>query len=97
MDPDLPLPYLRIQNGYELKLEVPKKTKFFKVYLFKEYFDDTKLEMVVQKKPTASIHLSGKKLKQLILHEKDNWPAGPSKVLPLQRKGLIETRYARIS
>ena len=31
LDPDLPLPYLRIQNGYELKLEVPKKPKFFKL------------------------------------------------------------------
>ena len=47
LDPDLPIPYLRIQNGYELKLEVPKKPKFFKLYLFKEYFDETKLEMVV--------------------------------------------------
>ena len=74
MDPDLPIPYLRIQNGYELKLEVPKKPKFFKLYLFKEYFDETKLEMVVRKKPTSCIHLSGKKLKQIILDEKVNWP-----------------------
>ena len=72
LNPDLPLPYLRIQNGYELKLEVPKKTKFFKVYLFKEYFDDTKLEMMCRRQPTTSIYLSAKKLKQIILDEKQN-------------------------
>ena len=72
LDPDLPLPYLRIQNGYELRLEVPKKTKFFKVYVFKEHFDDKTAEMVVPKKPTLVIHLSPKKVKQIILDEKKN-------------------------
>ena len=33
LSPDPPHLYLRIQNGYELKLEVPKKSKFFTVYL----------------------------------------------------------------
>ena len=33
LSPDQPHPYLRIQNGYDLKLEVPKKPKFFKVSL----------------------------------------------------------------
>ena len=47
LSPDPPHPYLRIQNGYELKLEVPKKSKFFKIYLYKEHFDDKKLEMVL--------------------------------------------------
>ena len=47
LNPDPPHPYLCIQNGYELKLEVPKKSKFFKIYLYKEHFDDKKLEMVL--------------------------------------------------
>ena len=95
LDPDLPLPYLRIQNGYELKIEVPKKPKFFKLYLFKEYFDETKLEMVARKKPTSSINLSGKKLKQIILDEKDNWPKykkwrASQKYYHFKEKGLLE-------
>ena len=94
LDPDLPLPYLRIQNGYELKLEVPKKTKFFKVYVFKERFDGNKVEMVVPKKPTLVIHLSTKKVKQIILDEKENWPKykkwwARQKYLNFKEKGLL--------
>jgi len=59
LSPDPPHPYLRIQNGYELQLEVPKKAKFFKVFLYKEYFDRNKLEMVIRRTPTASIYLHG--------------------------------------
>ena len=74
LSPDPPHPYLRIENGYELQLEVPKKPKLFKVYLYKEYFDDEKLEMVIRRSPTSFIHLHGDKVEQITLDEKENWP-----------------------